>query len=68
MADFVWVCEVCATSSDDDDTVQLRECGHVLCEEHTMDCEVCLREEADRTMGGRDGSPRRTTRSQDGSD
>jgi hypothetical protein len=35
------VCEWCATDSVDDDSVQLRLCGHVLCEDCSDPCLVC---------------------------
>jgi hypothetical protein len=35
------VCEWCATDDIDDDSVQLRECGHVLCENCAVPCLIC---------------------------
>lgn len=36
----VLICEDCAVSSADDNSVQKRECGHFLCEE-CMPCMLC---------------------------
>ena len=40
-AEKVLVCEWCAEDSVDNDTVQLRDCGHVLCEDCACPCLIC---------------------------
>ncbi len=41
MADKQQVCEHCAVDSVDDDSVQKRPCGHVLCEDCACPCPIC---------------------------
>lgn len=42
------VCNWCAVDSTKDESVQLRECGHVLCDKCAKCCYACL--EADMQM------------------
>ncbi len=42
------VCQSCGDDVDDDDSVQLRFCGHVLCEGCSDPCRLCDEEGGDR--------------------
>jgi hypothetical protein len=44
MSEVEEVCENCAVGSNDDETVQKRDCGHVLCEACCEPCPVCAEE------------------------
>ncbi len=47
MSGYGEVCENCAVGDEDDDSVQLRDCGHTLCEKCCgPECPLCLEDEA----------------------
>jgi hypothetical protein len=38
-------CEQCDEPDTDDNPVDLRDCGHVLCEDCAISCDICAFEE-----------------------
>ena len=39
------ICEVCGDDQQDDDSIQLRVCGHVVCEFCSTPCPICADED-----------------------